>query len=109
MITKKVLANARVFVGVAMGEIECIDKDGVFQWRLGYQPGMHFTENLRAYMQDGDQVRLNGEITLLKPGTGRVAPQKYGAGGTETGANPDSGLRYWKSTGCQALFLLRHW
>lgn len=82
------VANARFLVGLPGGNVSCISPDGEVRWQVGYSGGIHFTDQLVNFMFPGDELQLEGAISLVSR-RGTVIAQTFGEEAMRTGANPD--------------------
>jgi hypothetical protein len=85
---KKELVNARLLVGLAGCEIECISLDGEVRWVVGYHAGCHYIDGLSVHMLPGDELRFAGSASVLARAA-EVRAQSFGEVERESGANPN--------------------
>ena len=91
--------HTRIFAALGGGNITVTDAEGVVQFVVGFDAGVHFASKLASEMRQHDRAYLDGNITVtIGQAGGRSRPMRYQSpDGVQTGANPD-----WRPTAATA-------
>lgn len=80
---------AQIFVGHKGGTLSVVSPDGEVILLQGLLPGNYPARDWQPYMEAADCLKLEGQVTALRPRQGRTNRSVYGEGSESTGANPD--------------------